>query len=339
MNRIKLGFLGCGKVTENFHLPVAMQTTLFEPVCLVDAYLPRAEFLGKQYGIAQVFTDYRRAFDHVDAVILATPNHLHAPMAVDLLKNGINVLVEKPMALTAVDCEAMLQAEKDSGCVLSIGLIRRFYATSQFVKQVIDSRLLGEIREFDFQEGGIFSWKVTSDFMFRKEAGGGVLADIGVHTLDLLLWWLGEVDNVSYMDDAQGGVEADCMMRLNLKNGASGHVALSRLRKMRNTFIIAGERGALEVGNNFDADIKLSVQDRKKAIKGRAFFDSISDQSMHQVFLKQLNNFAAAINGVDQPFVTGVEGQRAVKMIETCLKDRKFLETPWSVSAIQEKAC
>jgi len=53
-------------------------------------------------------------------------------------------------------------------------------------------------------------WKVASDFMFRKEAGGGVLADTGAHLLDLLLWWLGDYESVEYCDDAVGGVEADC---------------------------------------------------------------------------------------------------------------------------------
>ena len=337
MKRIRIGVLGCGKVTESFHLPVVAQNNACALGCLVDAHLPRAEMLAGRHGIAQVFADYRKAIDHVDAVILATPNHLHAPMAIDLLQNGIHVLVEKPMALSAMDCEAMLKAEKASGRVLAIGLVRRFYAVSRFVKQAIDNGLLGKIIDFDFQEGGIFSWPVTTDFMFRKEAGGGVLADIGIHTLDLLLWWLGGVDSVAYVDDARGGVEADCRIHLKLIDGASGSVALSRLRKMRNTYIIVGERGTLEVGTSFDSQISLTLKGQSQLIKGAVMTDGQPDRSMHDVFQKQLNDFVKAINSGTQALVTGDEGSRAVKLIEACRNAREMLEYPWSLAARQSE--
>ena len=70
----------------------------------------------------------------------------------------------------------------------------------------------------------MYSWPVASDFMFRKDAGGGVLADTGAHVLDTVLWWLGDWDKVEYHDDAHGGVEADCLLKLTMKSGAVGTV-------------------------------------------------------------------------------------------------------------------
>ncbi len=339
MNKLKLGIFGCGKVTESLHLPVALQSNAFEVTCLVDTHFSRAEKLAQQYGISSVSNDYHKILNEVDAVILATPNHLHAPMTIDLLQRGVHVLVEKPMALVSSDCEKMVLAAKHSNCVLAVGLVRRFYAVSQFVKKIIDNRLLGDICDFDFQEGSIFSWKVTSDFMFRKEAGGGVLADTGIHTLDLLLWWLGDVNDVRYFDDFAGGVEADCRISLKLKNGASGIVELSRLRNMRNTYIITGERGTLEVGNRFNAEISLHLKGHAQVLKGSILTHGQPDRSMHEVFDKQLNDFAIAIKNGTQPFVSGDEGQRAVKLIDDCRSVRESLIYPWSVPVDHPEVC
>lgn len=339
MNKMKLGIFGCGKVTESLHLPVALQSVDFDVACLVDAHLPRAKELASRYGIPLASNDYRKVLNRIEAVILATPNHLHAPMTIDLLKHGIHVLVEKPMALNSADCDAMLQAAKNNHRVLSVGLVRRFYSISQFVKQVIENRILGDICGFDFQEGGIFSWKVSSDFMFRKEAGGGVLADTGIHTLDLLLWWLGDAEIVHYLDDAAGGVEADCKIKLRLKNGASGIVELSRLRTMRNTYIIFGERGTLEIGNSFDAELSIGVKGLSQMVKGRILTDGQPDHSIHEVFEKQLNNFANAVKNGTEPLVSGGEGQRAVKLIEDCVKLREPLRYPWSVPVGNLEVC
>lgn len=89
---------------------------------------------------------------------------------------------------------------------------------------------------------------VTSDSPFRKEiAGGGVLIDKGADVLDSLLYWLGEFLEVEYYDDAEGGAEANCLLNILLKNGSCGVVELSHTRRLRNTAIIRGERGVLEI--------------------------------------------------------------------------------------------
>ena len=129
---------------------------------------------------------------------------------IDLLQNEIHVLVEKPMALNSGDCQAMIESAKNAGVVLAVGLVRRFYHLERFVKQVIDSMLLGKIIKFDLREGVVFGWPVVSDSIFSKHnSGGGVLIDIGVHVLDLLLWWFGNYETVEYYDDSMGGVEAE----------------------------------------------------------------------------------------------------------------------------------
>lgn len=329
LRKLKLAVIGCGAVAEFVHLPV---TALFDHVdvtVLVDKLLPRARKLADSYGVPVVADDYRQILGKVDAAIVALPHHLHAPVTIDLLQRGIHVLVEKPMALKTCECDEMIEAAGDVGTVLAVGLVRRFYESSQFVKQVLEQGLLGEIISFDLREGLVYGWNVASDFMFRKEAGGGVLADTGAHALDMLLWWLGDYDSVEYYDDAMGGVEADCELYLQLQCGVSGVVELSRTRDLRNTFIIHGEHGILEVGTDFNPLIRLQIKDQDACLTGRITGDGAADKDIRDVFRRQLDDFVDAILNHRKPFVTGQEGKRAVELIEACYVSRQLLKQPW----------
>src|SRR4029079_2627700 len=111
------------------------------------------------------------------------------------------------------------------------------------VRNLLRDGLLGEIRGFDLRQGVIPRWPFATDFLLKKEmAGGGVLADFGVHVLDLLLWWLGDLNPTDYRADALGGVEWDCEMTLTTGAGITGKVEISRTRNLRNTCVFEGER-------------------------------------------------------------------------------------------------
>src|SRR5262249_523916 len=176
------------------------------------------------------------------------------------LAQGKSVLVEKPMALTVAECAAMMGAAERAGAILAVGLMRRFIWSHRFAHLLIEKGVLGQINSFDFREGSIYNWPVASDFFFRKEAaGGGVLIDTGAHTLHCLLHWLGDFASVDYFDDAEGGVDANCLMKLRLRSGVCGVLELSRTRKLRNTAIIYGDRGVLEVALGSNDPLKLSM--------------------------------------------------------------------------------
>ena len=120
---------------------------------------------------------------------------------------------------------------------------------SQFVKRVLDEGLLGAVHGVSMcARGYVYDWPVASDFFFRKEIGRRRGLDrYRAHTLDSILWWLGDVASFEYADDNYGGVEADCVIDLVMESGVRGVVELSRTRALRNTTIIRGERASLEV--------------------------------------------------------------------------------------------
>ncbi len=331
LKKVRLALVGCGAIAEAVHLPVIQRSEQVVLTALVDKRLHHAQQLASSYNVAVVVEDYREILDKVDAAIVTVPNYLHAPISIDLLRHGIHVLVEKPMALSTAQCDQMIEAAECSGARLAVGLICRFYESSQFVKQVLENGWLGRITNFDLRQGTIYRWAAVSDYPFRKEAaGGGVLMDIGVHDLDLLLWWLGDYETVEYYDDAMGGVEADCKLHLHTRCGASGTVELSRTRQLRNSCIIQGERGTLEVGTwSFAPSLRLSVNDESLVLQGTLTPGSTEQAAKLRIFGRQLDNFVDSIRGHDELLVSGYEGRRALELIERCYAQRQPLELPW----------
>jgi predicted dehydrogenase len=130
----------------------------------------------------------------VDAVYLATPVYLHASDTIASLKAGKDVLVEKPMALNAQEAWEMCRAAEQTGRRLAAAYYRRFWSRFQLVKEMLDR---GELGQVVLARMTLHSWycpdpKGPGAWRTKRElAGGGVLADIGCHRLDLLAWWLG----------------------------------------------------------------------------------------------------------------------------------------------------
>jgi len=328
--KLELAIIGCGAAAELVHLPAAASSEKVSVTVLVDKNLPRAQALARQFDIPYVADDYTTVLGKAQGAVVALPHHLHAPVGLELLAHGIHVLVEKPMALKGRDCDRMISVAERVGLVLAVGLVRRFYAAMQFVKGVLEDGILGSITSFDVREGNIYDWPVVSDFVFRKElAGGGVLVDTGAHTLDVLLWWLGDYESVEYYDDAMGGVEADCELHLRLQSGVTGVVELSRTRNLRNTFIIRGERGTLEVGIDVNPPVHLRIKNQEIVLAGRAIWDGVAEDTFLAVCRRQLEDFADAILGRREPFILGQEGKRSVELIEACYASRRPLRLPW----------
>ncbi len=335
--KVRLAVVGCGAIASLHHLPAIALCDPVEAVVLVDVDAGRARKLAERFGVPEVATDVSGLPGRVDAAIVALPNHLHAPVAIDLLRRGVHVLVEKPMAMNVRECDEMIAAAGDARAVLAVGHEFRFFDSSRLVRNLLRDGLLGEIRHFEMRQGVIPRWPFATDFFLKKEtAGGGVLADYGAHVLDLLLWWLGDWAEVEYWDDAMGGIESDCRMRLTMRSGTAGDVEISRTRNLRNTCVFEGTRATLEVGIwEPDPEIRLLIDDRTVHLSGRARREDVPGLDFTGSFVRQLDDFAAAVRERREPFVPGSEGRRSLELIEACYARRQLLELPWSaVSAI-----
>lgn len=329
---VRLGILGCGAVVERLHLPAARRVEGLEVAALVDRDAGRARELATRFGVPDARTDFEGLDGRIDAALIALPNHLHAPVAIDLLKRGIAVLVEKPMALSVADARAMVEAAVAAGVTLQVGLMKRFARGATLIREAIEQGLLGDVVGFSVEWGPRFHWPVTTDSGLNPSlAGGGVLTDFGSHFLDLLCWWFGEPTAVEYEDDSRGGVEADCEVTLTL-SGAAGTVAgvarFSRIREFRNTVRIVGERLTIE----WDHEIPDAVRVEPTAWSGpppSLVYGGVGRQSFEDLFVAQLRAFAASVATGGPTAVSGESVVPSVALIERCYRQRKQRVHPW----------
>lgn len=328
--KLRLAVIGCGANAAINHLPAIASSARVEATVLVDTFSRRAEELANKYAVPAVVTDYRAIEGLADAAIVALPNYLHAAATIELLHRGIHVLVEKPMALNTSDCDAMIQAANVSGATLAVGLEFRFYSDAQFLKAFLGNGLLGRIKSFDLRVGTIFNWPLESGYLFDKDkAGGGVLMDLGVHLVDLLLWWFGDCEKVSYTDDACGGVESNCEMQLEFAGGVVGTVELSRTRNLRNNCTFVGEHGRLEVEAwSEDPGFRIDLNGCGPHLIGHLGGAGLT-HTCESAVERQIDDFADAVQNRREPVVSGREGRRTIQFVEECYRARRPLRLPW----------
>lgn len=174
-------------------------------VALCDVVPERAEARKRELGLddAVVVASHEELLDRqdIDLVSVCTPPSTHAPITIDLLRAGKNVLVEKPMAPSVADCDAMLRAERESGKVLSVVAQNRFRDDIAVLKEALDSGLLGPVAHLRTDSAwwrGVpyydLSWRGT-----WQSEGGGPTLNHAIHHIDLVLWMLGAPQAVAAM--------------------------------------------------------------------------------------------------------------------------------------------
>ena len=188
----RLAFAGTGHISR-VHAAAALSIPDIALAAVVN-HRPesRADF-ASQFGIERQYdtVDSMLADGGVDALVVSTPNALHAPQSIAALTAGLHVMVEKPMALNAAECEAMLSASESSGAKLMVAHCWRFDDEVNWLKRQIDSGVLGDIvhtRGF----GVHVNWGPGGWFTDASLAGGGALADMGIHAIDTARYLLGD---------------------------------------------------------------------------------------------------------------------------------------------------
>ncbi|MDA0989528.1 MAG: Gfo/Idh/MocA family oxidoreductase [Verrucomicrobia bacterium] len=330
---LNIAIVGCGAITEQGHLPAAARLAELRVTALIDRDQQRAASLAKTLGVAHVSDTIDAIPPETDAVIVAVPNHLHKTITLPLMERGLHVLVEKPLAMTSGECRVLTQTAADRGVSLTVGMVKRFLHASGLARDVLQNERLGAVEACDLREGTIFKWQAVSDHFFRKErSGGGVLMDRGVHTLDCLQWWCGPLALDSFQDDADGGVEANCELRLRLANGAPVFVDLSRTRDLRNTARFICQRGTLEV-DLFQHRAWIEYKGSSYRFGGEVTRPTPDGDADTNVFRAQLRAWIKAIHGKPTIAANGVDGTDAIALIEACYQQRETLALPWEQPA------
>jgi predicted dehydrogenase/nucleoside-diphosphate-sugar epimerase len=324
---LRIAIIGCGAITEKLHLPALMKTSGVRVTALVDPDTRRLPALAARIG-GDVHTaaSTENLERHADAAVIAVPNHLHMPIAADLLQRGLHVLVEKPLTVSLEEAQRLIEIATRAGKILSVALIRRHYLSFEYVQKILQAGWIGRVLSFDCREGMAYAWSTASSSLYRREHGGGVLVDRGAHALDMLLSWLGPYRSVMYWDDARGGVEANSRLDLELESGARGVIELSWTRDLRNTCVIRGEKGEIEVGMFPGNPVRLRVGTIDVA--GLPQQENVDASDLPAVDARQFAAFAEAIR-MNRPSVAAEDSLESIRLFEDCYKDRQALALPW----------
>jgi len=196
-SRVKVGIIGLGNICD-FHIPALQALVHRAEISVVCCRTEeRGNQKAKELGAIYV-ADYKDTFDKADALIVATPHHLHFPMVRDALTAGVkHILVEKPAALTVVECDELIDLAEENGASVTVGYVLRHAPAIQKMKQLLDEGRYGPaIAALCRTEHG-FDPEEFVEFLpsARKieTIGGGVLFSHGCHYVDLLIWLLGDV--------------------------------------------------------------------------------------------------------------------------------------------------
>jgi UDP-N-acetyl-2-amino-2-deoxyglucuronate dehydrogenase len=360
MNRkqMNIAILGCGKVA---HLHAKAINNL--PNANLSAVWSRtgktAVDFAKIYN-THAFTNITEMIKEasIDAVIICTPHPFHLEPAIEAAQAGAHVLAEKPLASTLEDCDAIIAACKNAGVKLSVISQRRWYAP---VKRVKDAILAGKIGRPVFGTVNMLGWrdkKYYDSDEWRgtwKMEGGGVLVNQAPHQLDILLWFMGEIDEVyglwKNLNHPYIEVEDTAVAIIKFKNGGIGNIIVSNSQNpgIYGKVHVHGENGAsagvqTDGGAMFVAGVPGVIEPPYNdiwTIPGEEnllnewkqadsdFFSTIDPMVYYME--RQIDDFLKAIETGSEPLVTAGDGRRTVELfsaIYRSTRDNKPVKFP-----------
>jgi UDP-N-acetyl-2-amino-2-deoxyglucuronate dehydrogenase len=354
----KTGIIGCGKVAH-LHAKALQNAPESEFTAVFSRTLDKAKNFASTYGV--------KAYDNItemvekeklDLVMVCTPHPNHLDPTLEAFASGAHVMVEKPLASTLSDCDAMIAASKKYNKKLGVISQRRFYEPVVRVKEAIDA---GKIGKPALGTVTMLGWRDENYYKSDpwrgswEHEGGGVMVNQAPHQLDVLLWLMGEVDEVygtwANLNHPYIEVEDTALAIVKFKNGGLGNILLTNATKpgIYGKIHIHGSNGASvgiqpEAGAMFIAGMSgiseppmndlwtITGEEHLLAefIKEDTDIFQKIDPTVHYIQL-QIEEFLDALNKGRDPLVTGEEGRRTVELftaIYRSTRDNKPVKFP-----------
>ena len=286
MENLNIGLIGAGFMGKAHSLAYAAMPMFFWPApampvrkTIAEATAPLAAEASRRFGFEKYTADWREVVEdpEIDVIDIATPNHLHAEIAIAAAKAGKHIISEKPLARTSEEARQMYDAVKDAGVVHMVAFNYRRTPAVALAKKFIEEGAIGRITNFRGTYLQDWSADPNSPLSWRfqkKIAGSGALGDIATHVIDLARYLVGDVaqvnallstfiterplqasgadalGNVTGGEGPRGAVDVDdeVMTMIRFSNGAVGSIEATRNAHGRNNFItfeIHGTEGSI----------------------------------------------------------------------------------------------
>ncbi len=308
---LKVGVIGAGAMGKN-HIRIYSEMPGVELVGISDIDRELVEGLAQQYN-TKAFTDYIELLAQgLDAVSIVVPTKMHRQVAIDAIEAGAHVLVEKPIADTVENAQAIIEAAEKNGRLMMIGHIERFNPAVIKLKEIIEEGLLGKIVSISTTRVGPYNPRIRDV---------GVILDIGVHDIDIISFLYGRPVNQVY---AVAGAdihsfEDHATIHMRLDHEFSGLVEVNWLTPHKVRKLTAVGVGGVAYLDYMDQTVELhdSGWVRKAKIEPK------------EPLKNELEYFIDCINNGKQPEPCGMDGQHALKVSLAAInsyKNEKLIE-------------
>jgi UDP-N-acetyl-2-amino-2-deoxyglucuronate dehydrogenase len=340
--QLKTALVGVGKVTDmHARALVKLKESHFTAVC--GRSKEKTEVYASKYDI-KAYTDVAEMVSNekIDVVIICTPHPNHKEPTIAALEAGANVLIEKPLASSLEDCDAMIEASKRCGKQIGVVCQRRWYHPAMRVKEAIDA---GKIGKPVFGTVNMLGWRDEAYYESDpwrgtwNGEGGGVLVNQAPHQLDMLQWFMGEIDELyghwSNLNHPYIEVDDTANAILKFKSGAVANIIVSNSQKpgIFGKVHVHGENGA-SVGVQTDggamfvagmsAILEPPVNDLwtvpgeeqmlQEWIKEDSDFFNGLPKQMDYFHERNIEDFLQAILEGRKPLITGEDGRVTVEI-------------------------
>jgi predicted dehydrogenase len=295
----------------------------------------QAADLAARHGVRAVPTenvDRLIESDEIDAVLIASPNPFHAPQAIRAANSGKHILVEKPMGMDVAECKAMIAAAKAAGVTLMPGHMHRYRRTETAVKLMLQRGTIGKVdmASITLTEPDETTWLNTP-------ANGGYLLGSGVHAIDLLRFWLGDITEVTALTGQYRGVEVENGSQLLMVFASGTHAAMQnsvipRLSRPKAGSGVArfgaeltGETGVIAV--DMYGEVRLSTETDWQLQTALPIWDGHYSLLRMEAFATMAREFVRASIEHRAPAITGEDGMFAVAVVHAA--HRAAAERRW----------
>lgn len=336
MNRLRVGLIGCGTVAQRGHLPGLLRSRRVIVVALADSDSKNLAKTASRFGISKTFTDYRAMLDDkLDMVDICVPNHLHAEVAIDALKQGVHVLVEKPLATSVEDARRIVRTAEEQRLKLCEAKQWRYIPALRKAYEWYSRGKLGRLISI-FAQWHLdvpLTWSHARWYYDREKSGGGIVSDIGIHLLDLMLLFGGPASRVSASGgDFLGtmGLDTSVQALLEFSGGGSGFLDVSWLAPYSKMLELVGTAGIATVNMQYYSAARVShfrnpVKDlffsagtiarNTRRVITRDFFNPLPN-----LYADLIDDFADSIASDGPPPIPGEIAVRALELKEAIYK-------------------
>lgn len=319
MEKIRLGVVGLGWVSQVFHLPVLTRCEDVEIVSICDKDRSRAKMIAERFGIQRYYGDYQQMLEKedLDSIDVCASTDAHLPITLAALNAGKNVLVEKPIARRHAEAVQMADAAKENKKILMVGMNNRFRPDTMILKSFIEKGELGKI--FYTKSGWLRKLSTDNRWMTQKDkSGGGVFFDLGIVMLDLVLWMVGfvpveRVNAKMYMHKTKS-VEDSCIVFLEMKYGTSVILEVSWSLQSAQDFFYCEFFGS--EGSAMINPLRIHKQLHGNLVNVTPAKTETPFNLYKKSYENELKHFVGAARGLHPVISTGDEAVQRMKVVE-----------------------